>query len=81
MGGTYQVVMGDRGRLVIPAELRTRMGMTEGTPLVLVEASGAVVVLDRDRLKSLVRAEVGDADLVDSLLADRRRQADDEDAG
>jgi bifunctional DNA-binding transcriptional regulator/antitoxin component of YhaV-PrlF toxin-antitoxin module len=29
MGGTYQMVMGDRGRLVIPAELRERADLAE----------------------------------------------------
>ncbi len=78
MSGTYQVTMGDRGRLVIPAELRARLGLSEGTPLVLVDTAGGVVVLNRDQLKAMVRADVSDVDLVGSLLEDRRRQAADD---
>ncbi len=80
MSGTYQVTMGDRGRLVIPAELRARLGLSEGTPLVLVDTAGGVVVLNRDQLKAMVRADVSDVDLVGSLLEDRRRQAAEDDA-
>ena len=80
MSGTYQVTMGDRGRLVIPAELRARIGLTEGTPLVLVDAAGAVVLLTREQLKAIVRADLAELDLVGELLADRRRQAAADDA-
>ncbi|MHB8339751.1 MAG: AbrB/MazE/SpoVT family DNA-binding domain-containing protein [Mycobacteriales bacterium] len=72
--------MGDRGRLVIPAELRSRAGFTEGTPLVLIDAPGGVVLMSRDQLKALVRAELEGLDLVGELLADRRRAAAAEDA-
>ena len=72
--------MGDRGRLVIPAELRARIGRTEGTPLVLVDAAGAVVLLTREQLKAIVRADLAELDLVGELLADRRRQAAADDA-
>lgn len=80
MGGTYQVVMGDRGRLVIPAELRERAGLAEGTPLVLVETPTGLVLMTREQLRERVRAELAGLDLVGELLADRRAQAAAEDA-
>jgi AbrB family looped-hinge helix DNA binding protein len=80
MDGMYQVSMGDRGRLVIPAELRARAGLTEGTPLVLIDAPGGIVLISREQLRSLVRADLAGLDLVGELLADRRRQAAAEDA-
>lgn len=80
MDGTYQVTMGDRGRLVIPAEVRARWGLTEGTSLVLIPTPGGVVLLKREQLKSLVRADLAGLDLVTELLADRRGQASIEDA-
>ena len=67
--------MGDRGRLVIPAELRQRAGLLEGTPVVLVETTGGVVLLGRDQLKTMVRADLSGLDLVGELLADRRAEA------
>jgi bifunctional DNA-binding transcriptional regulator/antitoxin component of YhaV-PrlF toxin-antitoxin module len=72
--------MGDRGRFVVPAELRSRAGLTEGTPLVLVETPGGVVVMTREQLLARVRDELGGTDLVGDLLADRRRAAADEDS-
>jgi bifunctional DNA-binding transcriptional regulator/antitoxin component of YhaV-PrlF toxin-antitoxin module len=67
--------MGDRGRLVVPSELRLRAGLAEGTPLVLVDAPGGIALLTREQLKARVRADLVGLDLVGELLADRRRQA------
>lgn len=79
MRGTYTVTMGDRGRLVVPAELRERAGLQEGRPLVLVETDAGVVLLTREQLKARVRADLTGLDLVDELLAGRRAAARDED--
>lgn len=81
MSGTYTTVMGDRGRLVVPAELRRRAGLEEGTPLVLIETPRGVVVQTRRQLKDLVLADLAGLDLVDQLIADRRAAAAQEDAG
>jgi len=80
MSGTYSVVMGDRGRVVVPAELRERAGLVEGTPLILLETGSGLVLLTREQLRERVRGELADADLVDALLADRRAAAAAEDA-
>lgn len=80
MDGTYTVTMGDRGRLVIPLELRERAGLEEGSPLVLVETPRGVVLLTRAQLKDLVRADLQGLDLVEELLTERRREATSEDA-
>ena len=74
------VTMGDRGRFVIPAELRERAGMSEGSALVLIETPRGVVMLSREQLKDLVRTDLAGLDLVDELLADRRREAAEEEA-
>ncbi|RZS32423.1 hypothetical protein EV193_11257 [Herbihabitans rhizosphaerae] len=76
----YAVTMGDRGRLVVPAELRQRAGFEEGRPLVLLYSPGGVVLLTRDQLKDMVRADLADVDVVGALLAERREAADVEDA-
>jgi bifunctional DNA-binding transcriptional regulator/antitoxin component of YhaV-PrlF toxin-antitoxin module len=80
MGGTYTVTMGDRGRLVIPAELRQHAGWDTGQTLVLLETPRGVVLLSREQLKDLVRADLAGLDLVDDLLVDRRAQSAAEDA-
>lgn len=81
MSGTYTVAMGDRGRLVIPAAARQRAGLSPGTPLVLLETAGGLVLMTRRQLRSRVREELTGVDLVTELLADRRRAAEREDAG
>lgn len=68
--------MGDRGRLVIPADVRERAHLHTGQPLVLLEAPGGLVVMTRDALRDRVRAELGGADLVGALLDERRHQAE-----
>jgi len=80
MDGTYQVTMGDRGRLVIPAELRERAGLAEGVPLILLEAPHGLVLLTRSQLQELVRADLAGLDLVGELLAERRAESAADDA-
>ena len=81
MGGTYGAAMGDRGRLVVPAELRERAGWSEGTHVVFVERPGGVLMLTRPQLRDLVRGQLAGHELVEQLLADRRAAAATEDGG
>ena len=80
MYGPYAVIVGDRGRIVVPAEVRERAGLAEGTPLVLLESSDGLVLLTREQLRARVRSELHGLDLVGDLLADRRQAAEREDA-
>ncbi len=80
MGGTYTVVVGDRGRLVVPAELRERAGLVEGTTLVVLETPSGIVLMTRRQLRERVRDELSGLDLVGELLAERRAAAAGEDA-
>lgn len=80
MSGTYQVTMGDRGRLVIPAEVRDRAGLGEGTPMVLLDTAAGLVLLTRAQLRDRVRGDLAGTDLVGTLLAERRAEAAADDA-
>jgi AbrB family looped-hinge helix DNA binding protein len=80
MSGTYQVTMGDRGRLVIPAELRDQAGLAEGVTLTLLQTPRGLVLLTRSQLQELVRADLAGLDLVGELLAERRAESAAEDA-
>jgi AbrB family looped-hinge helix DNA binding protein len=80
MSGTYQVAMGDRGRLVIPADLRERAGLAEGTALTLPETPRGLVLLTRPQIQELVRADLTGLDLVGELLAECHISATTEDA-
>jgi bifunctional DNA-binding transcriptional regulator/antitoxin component of YhaV-PrlF toxin-antitoxin module len=66
--------------LVIPAELRDRAGLTEGTTIVLLEAPSGIVLMTREQLRDRVRDELAGLDLVGQLLAERRAAAAKEDA-
>ena len=80
MSGTYTVAMGDRGRLVVPAELRAEGGFDPGDVLVLIATPGGVVMVGRERLRDLVREDLAGHDLVADLLQERRNLAAAEDA-
>lgn len=80
MSGTHQVVVGDRGRMVVPAEVRQRAGISEGTVLVMLETPAGLVLMTRAQLRERVRADLAGLDLVSELVAGRRREAAAEDA-
>ncbi|HEV8116500.1 MAG TPA: AbrB/MazE/SpoVT family DNA-binding domain-containing protein [Acidimicrobiales bacterium] len=81
MRGTHSLVVGDRGRIVVPAEVRERAGLVAGTPLILLETEAGLVLLTRHQLRARVRDELGGLDLVGELLASRRENAASEDEG
>ena len=76
---TYTVRLGDRGRLVLPSELRRRAGLREGQELVLIYADGVVRLATRRELARSGRgmfSEVADGrDLVAELIAERREES------
>ena len=75
VSGTYTMSMGDRGRVVIPVELRDRLGLHEGVTLVALDTGRGLVLLTRQQLRDLVRADLEGLDLVKELVSDRRREA------
>ena len=75
MSEAYTVRMGERGRLVVPAEVRQRAGLREGTRLVLFDAPGGLVIMSRDQLRARVREDLAGLDLVGELLAERREDS------
>ena len=80
MSGTYAVTVGDRGRIVVPAQLRERAALAAGTRLVMLDTPGGIVLLTREQLRARVREELDGLDLVGALLAERRHAADRDDA-
>lgn len=80
MSGTYTVVVGDRGRVVVPAEVRERAGLVAGSILVLLETPSGIVLMTQGQLRDRVRAELSGLDLLGELLAERRSAAAREDA-
>ena len=77
---TYHAKVIAGGKIVIPAKLRRAMGVKEGDTLVVEEQDGALVIRTRwdalrrlqDEMRRLVPADV---DMVEELIAERRREA------
>lgn len=79
--------MGDRGRVVLPAEVRASAGITQGTRMLLTtEADGSLrlrpyaAVADQSRGMLAPLAPIGGS-FVDELIAERRAEAGRESAG
>ena len=81
MNTTTSTVMGDRGRLVLPAEVRRRSGLHAGTTLMVVESDDGIVLMTREQLKRRVQRAHSGTSLIDELLAERRATARAEDDG
>lgn len=85
---TYQAKVIAGGKIVIPAELRRELGISDGDSLVLErDARGGIVLKTFAQVVREVQDEVraalppGDrSSIVDELLADRRAEAAREDA-
>ena len=75
MSRSYGVVMGDRGRVVIPAAVRAEAGFEEGAKLVLMPTASGLVLMTREQLRRRVQQDLAGLDLVDALLAERRLAA------
>lgn len=71
--------MGDRGRLVVPAELRDRLGLEAGVPVLLVETEDGVVLTTRAQARRLLVQQLANPSLVTELLRERRAAARHED--
>jgi AbrB family looped-hinge helix DNA binding protein len=81
MSDTYSVTVGNKGRIVLPADLRQERGWSEGTVLLLLETETGVELLTRDALEKRVHAAAaGITGVVAELLAERRAEAAREDA-
>ena len=75
MSTTFHAPLGDRGRLVVPAELWTRQGWELGTPLLFIETPNGVVLMTREQAKRSLREQLAGKNLVDELITERRTAA------
>lgn len=74
---TYEVRVGDRGRLVLPAPARNQLGIDRGSRLILtVEEPGVMKLTSAkaaaDRCLGILRGSAEDRSVVDELIAERR---------
>jgi AbrB family looped-hinge helix DNA binding protein len=75
----YTVRLGDRGRLVLPAELRRKAGLRQGEELMALYEDGVVHLCTRRQLARAGRGMFADVasgrNLVRELLTERRDEA------
>lgn len=77
MTGTvaHSVVLGDRGRFVVPAAVRERHGWEPGQALVAVDTEAGLILMSADEALAWLQSMLEGRDLVAELLAERRREA------
>jgi len=78
--GNFRLRLGDRGRVVLPAEVRRRLDFRQGDQLVLtVQSDGRLRIENGSRAvretRGLYRARDRRGSLVDQLIAERRAEA------
>ncbi len=79
----YHVHVGVRGRVVLPAEVRKRLGLQEGDRLILTVApDGSMRLVSAStqarHLKGLFKHVAPDRDLAQELIDERRQEAQQE---
>ena len=79
---TYTTRLEKSGRILIPAVVRRRLGLSQGASvLVKVEESGALHIASRSQSLAKVREEIrkyipAHSDLVKELIQDRRQEVE-----
>lgn len=78
----YTAVLGPQGRIVIPIEIRKKLGLEPGTVINIWMEDGEVHLRSRAAARASARklfkdarARLGGGSLVDELLAERRAEA------
>ena len=74
----YSVTISSKGQLVIPAELRTRLGFKKGTRAVCSAENGKLIVapIERvlDEIQGFLKPKPGEPSAFEDSLAERQRQ-------
>ncbi len=73
---THAITIGDRGRLVVPAEVREHHGWEPGTSLVAIDTDAGLLVMSVDEGLRWLRGRLDGRDLVAELLDERRAGID-----
>jgi bifunctional DNA-binding transcriptional regulator/antitoxin component of YhaV-PrlF toxin-antitoxin module len=82
-----KVIMADNGRLVVPASLRQQLGMPKGGKMIATIRDGVLLLEPFEaavhRVQAMARSYLkpGEGSVVDAFVAERHRQAQEEDVG
>jgi AbrB family looped-hinge helix DNA binding protein len=77
---TETVVLGESGRIVLPAAIRKELGLKAGDRLTVTSDEGAIRILSRKMALASIRADIikkrgSLAGILDEFLAERREEA------
>jgi AbrB family looped-hinge helix DNA binding protein len=77
---TETVILGESGRIVLPAAIRKELGLKTGDRLTVTSDAGAIRILSRkmalERIRTGIIKHRGSLDgIVDEFLAERREEA------
>jgi bifunctional DNA-binding transcriptional regulator/antitoxin component of YhaV-PrlF toxin-antitoxin module len=72
----HAVALGDRGRFVIPSDVRERHSWTQGTPLVALDTDAGLILMSQEEALDWLRSRFEGRDLVAELLAERRTEVE-----
>jgi len=77
MSATTVVMVGPKGRVVIPAPIRQQLGISEGSQLVALVDDGGVLLLPRSEVKRRLRGMFAHVrtSMADELITERGRDA------
>lgn len=75
MSGTFSIFVGERGRVVIPAEVRAKHHWNQGTELVALETPHGVQLMSKSEVLAALKGALAGAGSVAEFLAERRRAA------
>ncbi|GAA4162719.1 hypothetical protein GCM10022286_22070 [Gryllotalpicola daejeonensis] len=81
MSGTFHMTVGNKGRVVLPADVRARHNWAEGSVLIAVETADGVLLVERSELLKQIQAKLSDTNILEELFAERRAEAAREDRG
>lgn len=83
MSDTHLLSVGPKGRVVIPVEIRRRLGLAEGSQLVALVEGDGVLLLPRSAVKKRLRGMFANvhASMANELVRDRRAAAKRESRG
>jgi AbrB family looped-hinge helix DNA binding protein len=80
MSDTNRLMVGPKGRVVIPVAIRRQLGLREGSELVALVEGPGVLLVPRGAIKARLRRLFADIEtsLATELIADRRAAAEEE---
>lgn len=82
MSDTNRIIVGDKGRVVIPASVREELDWAPGTELRILRTENGVELLTTQALLNRMRGMFSsDTSVVDELIAERRAESRREDQG